>query len=100
MPKNATINLRIDDELKADTEAIFRQLGLTTTEAIKIFLSLVRNKRGLPFAVQLDQRPHTGARRKSALAALRGRLRELPSSEEVAQRKQEEIDAEERRLRR
>ncbi|MFZ4564378.1 MAG: hypothetical protein ACOYNU_13445, partial [Bacteroidales bacterium] len=36
MPKNATITLRIEEELKADSEQTFRRPGLTTTEAIKI----------------------------------------------------------------
>jgi DNA-damage-inducible protein J len=61
MPKNATITLRIEGELKADLEQIFRRLGLTTTEAIKIFLSAVRNRRGIPFPIQLDEWRVAGA---------------------------------------
>jgi len=32
--------MRIDDQLKAEVETIFHQLGLTTSEAIKIFSQL------------------------------------------------------------
>lgn len=53
MAKNATISMRIDDQLKSETEAIFHQLGMTTTEAINIFLAAVRNRKGLPFQVQV-----------------------------------------------
>jgi len=49
MAKNATISMRIDDQLKSDVETIFHQLGLTTSEAIKIFFAAVRNRKGLPF---------------------------------------------------
>ena len=53
MAKSATISMRIDGQLKAETETIFQQLGMTTTEAIKIFLAAVRNRKGLPFQVQV-----------------------------------------------
>jgi addiction module RelB/DinJ family antitoxin len=46
--------------LKADAEQIFRRLGLSTTEAIKIFLTAVRNSRGIPFPVQLNERQIAG----------------------------------------
>jgi len=88
MPKNATITLRIEGELKADSEQIFRRLGLTTTEAIKIFLSAVRNRRGIPFPV-----------RKATLGAIMGKYADITPSEEFARIKQAEIDDEGRKLR-
>ena len=101
MAKNATINMRIDGELKSEAERIFRKLGLTTTEAIKIFLSAVRNKKGLPFPVQLEEaRVHESADRKAALDAIIGKYPHMTSSEEFARQKQKEIDIEERKLRR
>ena len=103
MPKNATITLRIEGELKADAEQIFRRLGLSTTEAIKIFLSAVRNRRGIPFPVQLDERRMAGAPlsfdRKAALDAIMGKYADITPSEEFARIKQAEIDHEERKLR-
>ena len=104
MPKNATITLRIERELKADSEQIFRRLGLTTTEAIKIFLSAVRNRRGIPFPVQLDERRAEGAvplsvDRKATLDAIMGKYADITPSEEFARIKQAEIDDEERKLR-
>jgi len=40
MSKNVTICLRIDIKLKSESKAVLRQFGLTTSEAIKIFLIL------------------------------------------------------------
>ena len=101
MPKNATITLRIEGELKADSEKIFRRLGLTTTEAINIFLSAVRNRRGIPFPVQLDERRAEGAPlsvdRKATLDAIMGKYVEITPSEEFARKKQAEIDDDEGR---
>lgn len=42
---------RVDPSLKKETEAIFAELGLTTTEAIRMFLAQVRLRHGLPFSV-------------------------------------------------
>ena len=47
------IHARIDDDLKTDVEAVFHHLGLTTTEAIKLFFYQVRLRRGLPFQVEV-----------------------------------------------
>ena len=40
-------------ELKADAEGIFASLGITSTEAIRMFYRQVILRRGLPFAVEL-----------------------------------------------
>jgi addiction module RelB/DinJ family antitoxin len=103
MPKNATITLRIEGELKADAEQIFKRLGLSTTEAIKIFLSAVRNRRGIPFPVQLDEWRVAGVslsvERKATLDAIMGKYADITPSEEFARIKQAEIDDEARKLR-
>ncbi len=53
MSKTAVITARIEPELKATTEQIFAQLGLTTTQAITLFLNQVALQQGLPFSVKL-----------------------------------------------
>jgi len=105
MPKNATICLRIDGQLKSESEAVLRQLGLTTSEAIKIFLCAVRNRKGLPFPVQLeegqaDSVPLEGLSRRKSILALRGQYNDMPPSDDFSRRKHVEIDEEEGRLRR
>lgn len=53
MPKTAVISARIDSELKQHAEEVFKELGLTTTQAITLFYKQVELDRGLPFAVRL-----------------------------------------------
>ena len=53
MPKTAVISARIDPKLKHEAEEVFRELGLTTTQAITLFYKQVELERGLPFAVRV-----------------------------------------------
>ena len=53
MPKTAVISARIDPDLKRDAEQVFRDLGLTATQAITLFYKQVELERGLPFAVRV-----------------------------------------------
>lgn len=50
---DSVVRARVDPGLKTDAEAVFEQLGLTTTEAIRLFLSQVRLRKGLPFPVSI-----------------------------------------------
>lgn len=54
MAKNATINMRVDAALKTDVERILQVLGISTTEAINLFLNRVRLSKGIPFPVQMS----------------------------------------------
>ena len=56
MAKTAMIVARIEPELKADAEKILKQLGISTTEAINLFLSQIRLQRGLPFEVKIPNK--------------------------------------------
>lgn len=49
--KTSYVRARVDDRLKRDTDRIFDRLGMTTTEAIRIFLVQVRLQKALPFRV-------------------------------------------------
>jgi DNA-damage-inducible protein J len=52
MSKSASINMRIDPEFKEKAENLFGELGLSTTEAINIFLHQSVLQGGLPFEVK------------------------------------------------
>ena len=52
MAKNATINLRVDSEVKEQAGEILASLGLTLSEAFNLLLHQVRIVRGLPFEVK------------------------------------------------
>lgn len=54
-PKEATIRARIPQSLKVETDEVFEALGISSSEAIRLFLSQVKLRRGLPFSVTLPQ---------------------------------------------
>ena len=43
----------IDPRLKKSAERVFREIGISTTEAIRLFLKQVELHRGLPFPVSI-----------------------------------------------
>ncbi len=47
------VRARVDPELKSETDKIFSELGISTTDAIRMFLAQVKLRRGLPFSVGL-----------------------------------------------
>lgn len=51
MAQSALIQVRIDDSLKKEVDALFTDLGLDTPTAIRIFLKQAIKKQGLPFDV-------------------------------------------------
>jgi len=53
MPKTGIISARVDPKLKRNAEEVFKELGLTTTQAITLFYKQVELERGLPFAVRV-----------------------------------------------
>ena len=46
---NVTVQARISPELKEQAEAILGDIGLSTAEAIRVFLQQTVNSGGLPF---------------------------------------------------
>lgn len=51
--KDAIVRARVEPRLKEEAESVFECLGITTTEAIRMFLTQVKMRRGLPFAVEI-----------------------------------------------
>jgi len=51
--REATIRARIPGKLKKETDAVFKAIGLSSSEAIRIFLAQVSLRRGLPFPVEM-----------------------------------------------
>ncbi len=48
----ATLQIRIDESLKKEADALFASLGLDTTTAVRIFLNAAVENAGIPFSVQ------------------------------------------------
>ena len=48
----ATLQVRIDDALKQNSDTLFAGLGLDTPTAVRIFLSAAQEYNGFPFPVK------------------------------------------------
>ena len=68
MAKTETVRARIEPELKRDAETVLSELGLSTSEAITLFLRQVTLRRGLPFSVRIPNRET-----RKAIAEMRDR---------------------------
>jgi DNA-damage-inducible protein J len=51
--KSDFIRVRIEPELKSDTEAVLGALGISITDAVTLFCRQVVLQRGLPFVVRI-----------------------------------------------
>lgn len=52
----ATINIRIDENLKKESESILNELGLGMTAAMTIFLKAVVRNNGIPFTLDIPNK--------------------------------------------
>jgi DNA-damage-inducible protein J len=68
MGKTETIRARVEPELKRDAEAVLKKLGLTSSEAITMFLAQVKLTNGLPFPIRVPNKVT-----KRAITATRAR---------------------------
>lgn len=68
MAKTETLHIRIEPEIKKKAEETLKSLGMTTTEAINIYLHQIILNQGLPFDVKLPKpNPKTMQAMKEAL---------------------------------
>jgi DNA-damage-inducible protein J len=74
----ATINARIDADLKRDAEHIFSQIGLSTSQAIRLFYKQTILEKGLPFQPVYNLPPETV---EAIREAEEGRLEEVTLDE-------------------
>ena len=51
MPKSSAMTIRIDPEIKTQADSVLQYLGMTTSEAVTIFLRQVVLNNGIPFPV-------------------------------------------------
>jgi len=56
MAKTETIRARVEPALKRDAEAVLKKIGLTSSEAIGLFLTQVSLTKGLPFPVRIPNK--------------------------------------------
>ena len=56
----STIQIRVEDELKSKSDALFKDLGTDTTTAIRMFLTQAIATNGFPFEIkrQVESNPY------------------------------------------
>ena len=54
MAMNATMTIRLDNELKKQAEYICAEMGLTMSSAVTIFIKRLVKERAIPFRVAAD----------------------------------------------
>lgn len=56
----ANVNIRVDEAVKHEAEAVFAELGLSMSAATNIFYRQVARTGGIPFPLQTDKVPMRG----------------------------------------
>ena len=56
MANTTTVHTRMDTTLKENVEVILAQLGLTSSDAIKLFYKQIELNRGLPFELKVPDK--------------------------------------------
>ena len=51
---NASMNIRMDSEIKRQAQELFAKFGLDMTTAVNMFLRQSIRQQGIPFVLQLD----------------------------------------------
>lgn len=55
MAKTETVHTRVTQDIKEKADSIFEKLGLTTSQAIMLFLTATVNHNGLPFEMTIPE---------------------------------------------
>lgn len=55
MAKEATLQVRMDADLKEQAEALYRDMGTSFAEAVRIFAKQSVRENGMPFAVTANR---------------------------------------------
>ena len=53
MALDATVRARIDVDLKEDVEKILSEIGISTSQAITMFMKGIKRERGIPFELKI-----------------------------------------------
>jgi len=64
----AQLNIRIDDTLKEDGDILFREMGLSFSSAISMFVSQAVRERAIPFKITVRKPDNITLASEDALA--------------------------------
>ena len=65
MNKTSSISARINENDKKKAEAVFKELGITASQAISMFYKQVQLRRGIPFPVEIPNETTQAAIREA-----------------------------------
>ncbi len=68
MAKTATINIRIEPDIKKQAEALFSSFGITVSDAVNMFIRMSLMEGGMPFALK---QPRFNAETEAAMQEAR-----------------------------
>jgi len=66
-----TLQIRIDDELKAEADSLFSELGLDTPTAVRMFIKAAIDKKGIPFSIKKSKNRKPNAETLEAMEDVR-----------------------------
>ena len=84
----AVLQVRVDDELKNQASAIFEQMGLDLSTAVRMFLKRAVAVEGFPFEMMLNE---SGLRLHKLMTELQKHSEEIGNSEMTLDEINEEI---------
>ena len=86
MADTTNFSLRLDNDLKKQSEVLFSELGMNLTTAINVFLRQSIREGGFPFKIKLETpNKHTIAAMEEALALIADGNTRRYSAEEALQ---------------
>ena len=68
--KSELIHIRIEPDIKEQSENIFKDLGISTSYAVSMFLKQVIYNEGLPFSVELPKKDDVVIKKNKMLIEL------------------------------
>ncbi|MFV0447212.1 MAG: type II toxin-antitoxin system RelB/DinJ family antitoxin [Vibrio sp.] len=68
--QTSMLHIRVDDKLKAEATETLANLGLSISDAVRIFLTRVSKEGGLPAGLTIDSQTHDEWFRTKVLEAL------------------------------
>lgn len=57
MVRDTTVQFRVDSTIKEDAFAVFREMGIRSSDVVRVFCRQVQITRAIPFAVSADTVP-------------------------------------------
>ena len=76
MEKTATLNIRINPDVKNSAESVLSQLGVPMATAVDMFLKQITLTGGIPFAVTLPKAPSSVNTDMMSVSLIRDKLDE------------------------